>query len=47
MNPNPNLWRRIFAGWFPRLCGHIFDAACFLAVTTCIAWLVYFGIMAP
>lgn len=47
MNSNPNLWRRTFWRWFPRVAGRAFDVAAFLFIATCLAWLVYFGINAP
>ena len=47
MKSNPNLWRRTFWRWFPRVVGFIFDATMFIFIAAALAWMVYFGIMAP
>lgn len=44
---NPHRWRRTFWRWFPRFCGHIFDVVMFLFICAALAWITYFGIMAP
>jgi len=47
MNSNPHLWRRVFWHRVRACCGHVFDVVVFLLVATCLAWLTYFGFVAP